>query len=162
LADFRADQQAVTAHAGDRIRVGQQSVPPEDVIDVLGQHLGSLRLLVRQPQRVPLGTYRGLHFGLVVQTQAPPDAYLQGAATRHAMLSRDHHGPRAVLNAIERLAGEYTFECERLAQDLAIAEAQLRDYQARLDMPFAYEGYLSALTDLRDQLRLGLASVQSP
>ena len=37
-------------------------------------------------------------------------------------LSRDHHGPRAVLNALERLADGYGSECDRVRQDLAIAE----------------------------------------
>ena len=35
-----------------------------------------------------------------------PDVYLEGATTRHAMLSRDA-GPRAVLNALDRLADAY-------------------------------------------------------
>ena len=39
-----------------------------------------------------------------------------------ATLSRDHQGPRAVLNALERLAGGYGSECDRVRQDLAIAE----------------------------------------
>ncbi len=75
------------------------------------------------------------------------------------MLSREHHGPRAVLNALERLAGGYATECARVRQDLVIAEAQLRDYQARLDTPFPHDSYLSGLTALRDQLKAGLSGV---
>ena len=86
-----------------------------------------------------------------------PDLYLEGATTRQSMLSRDHHGPRAILNAAERLANAYLSECARVRQDLAIAEAQLRDYQARLGIPFFHESYLSQLTTLRDQLKLGLS-----
>jgi hypothetical protein len=48
-------------------------------------------------------------------------------------------------------------ECDRLQQDLAIAESQLRDYQARLGAPFLHDAYLSELTDLRDQLKAGLS-----
>lgn len=77
---------------------------------------------------------------------------------RHDSLSRDHHGPRAVLNAFERLANGYGSEMTRLRQDLSIAEGQLRDYQARLGKPFEHEQYLSELTTLRDQLKAGLSA----
>ena len=74
------------------------------------------------------------------------------------MLSRDSHGPRAVLNALDRLAGSYRGTVRRPpAQDLAIAEGQLRDYEARLGQPFAHDDYLAELTDLRDQLKAGLS-----
>ena len=83
--------------------------------------------------------------------------YLEGAITRQSSLSKEHQGPRAVLNALERLAGGYGPECDRIRQDLAIAESQLRDYQARLGAPFVHDGYLSELTTLRDQLKAGLS-----
>jgi hypothetical protein len=73
------------------------------------------------------------------------------------MLSREHQGPRAVLNALERLANGYGSDCERVRQDLGIAESQLRDYQARLGTPFPHDAYLSDLTALRDQLKAGLS-----
>jgi hypothetical protein len=70
---------------------------------------------------------------------------------------REHHGPRAVLNALERLADAYGSECDRTRQDLALAESQLRDYQARLGVPFLHDSYLTDLTALRDQLRACLS-----
>ena len=90
-------------------------------------------------------------------TQVPPDVYLEGAITRQSSLSQEHQGPRAVLNALERLVSGYGPECDRIRQDLAIAESQLRDYQARLGAPFLHDGYLSELTALRDQLKAGLS-----
>ena len=51
------------------------------------------------------------------------EVFLEGAATRHGMLSRDHRGPRAVLNALDRLAGSYQGQCDATAADLAIAQA---------------------------------------
>ena len=111
---------------------------------------------VRETRRVPLGIYRGLRFGLVLHPQFAPDVYLEGAATRQSMLSREHHGPRAVLNALERLASAYGSECDRVRQDLAIAEAQLRDYQARLGKPFPPRVLPVQLGTLRDQLKAGL------
>ena len=67
------------------------------------------------------------------------------------------HGPRAVLNALDRLADSYPGQRAATAQDLAIAQGQLRDHQARLGTPFAHDAYLAELTHLRDQLKAGLS-----
>jgi hypothetical protein len=101
------------------------------VIDVLGARLDALPQYVRQSQRVPLGVCRGLRFGLTVDPQYAPEVYLERAITRRSPLSREHCGPRAVLNALERLAGGYASECNRVREDLGIAESQLSDYKAR-------------------------------
>jgi hypothetical protein len=103
-------------------------------------------------------TYRGLRFGLVLRPQFPTEVYLEGRALREDTLSRDHQGARAVLNALERLTGGYALACHGIRQDLAVAEGQLRDYQARLGKPFTHESYLAELTSLRDQLKAGLFS----
>jgi hypothetical protein len=113
---------------------------------------------VRATTRVPIGIYRGLRFGIILNPQFPPDVYLEGAITRQSALSRDHKGPRAVLNGLERLASAYGSECVRVRQDLTIAESQLRDYQARLGKPFSHDAYLSELVSLRDQLKAGLSA----
>jgi hypothetical protein len=107
-----------------------------------------------------LGVYRGLRFGMVLHPQFVPEVYLDGAIAQQTMLSREHHGPRALLNAVERLASGYDSECDRVRQDLTIAEAQLRDYQARLGAPFSHEAHLVQLTALRDQLKAGLSGAQ--
>src|SRR3984893_8921024 len=99
---------------------------------------------------------------MVLNPQLSTEVYLEGATTRLDTLSRDHHGPRAVLNALERLANAYCSECARAKQDLAIAESQLRDYQARLGKPFLHDAYLSELTSLRDQLKAGARMMQRP
>jgi len=113
---------------------------------------------VRETTHVPLGTYQGLRFGLVLHPQFPPEVYLQGAITRRSESLRDHQGPRAVLNAVERLAGTYGAECARLQEDLSIADAQLRDHRAHLGKPFVHDVYLSELANLRDQLKIGLSA----
>jgi hypothetical protein len=46
----------------------------------------------------------------VLHPQFPADAYLEGATTRQTQLSQDHRGPRAVLNALERLAGGLIYQ----------------------------------------------------
>ena len=139
------------------IIIGSRTVLRDDAVAALGQALDALPQHVMQHRRVPLGIYRGLRFGMVLHPQWSPEVYLEGAATRQDQLSREHHGPRAVLNAVERLAGGYGSECDRIRQDLGIAEAQLRDYQARLGKPFPHDAYLAELTALRDQLKAGLS-----
>jgi hypothetical protein len=66
----------------------------------------------------PLSIYRGLKFGLILQPQSTPELYLEGKATRQVTLSKEHRGPRAVLNALERLANGYGPEVNRVRQDL--------------------------------------------
>jgi hypothetical protein len=112
---------------------------------------------MQQSKRFPLGHYRGLAFGLVLHAGGAGEVFLEGAATRHAMLSRDHQGPRAVLNALDRLSGSYDGQCNATAADLAIAEGQHRDYQARLGRAFPHDGYKQELADLRDRLKAGLS-----
>jgi hypothetical protein len=159
LANLAADLATATAHAADPIKIGNHTVSHEDAPSVLGGRLDSLPQYVREARRVPVGFYRGLEFGLMLHPQFPPDVYLTGHATRQSMLSREHQGPRAVLNALERLASGYDSECARVRQDLSIAEAQLRDYQTRLGTPFAHDAYSSELTTLRDLLRAGLSGM---
>ncbi|HWP39624.1 MAG TPA: helicase-related protein, partial [Tepidisphaeraceae bacterium] len=158
LDKLTTDEATATQHDRDPVTIGKQAIAREDVPAVLGKKLDSLSVGVRDTTRVPIGTYRGLRFGLVLHPQFPPDVYLEGAITRQTGLSRDHQGPRAVLNALERIATGYGSECVRVRQDLAIAESQLRDYQARLGQPFPHEAYLSELTGLRDQLKARLSA----
>ena len=157
LSKLTTDEATATAHADDPITIGGRTYPRDDVASVLGGKLDGLPKNVRETTRIPVGIYRGLRFGIVLNPQFPPEVYVEGAITRQSMLSREHQGPRAVLNALERLAGAYGSECVRVRQDLAIAESQLRDYQARLGKPFLHDAYLAELTSLRDQLKAGLS-----
>ncbi len=158
LSKLTTDEATATAHAGDAITLAGRKWSREDAPGILAGQLDALPKNVRDTTRVPFGVYRGLRFGMVLHPQFPPDVYLEGAITRQSTLSRDHQGPRAVLNAVERLAGAYGSECTRVRQDLSIAESQLRDYQARLGKPFLHDAYLSELTGLRDQLKAGLSA----
>ena len=116
----------------------------------------------RDPHSTFVHLFWGLRFGAqrrASHTHFPPDVYLEGSAMRQTVCCRrNHQGPRAVLNALERLAGGYGADCERVRQDLAIAQSQLRDYQARLGKSFLHDAYLSELTGLRDQLKAGLSA----
>jgi N12 class adenine-specific DNA methylase len=159
LSKLTSDQQTVTDHADDPIAIGNRTYPREDIPAILGKKLDALPIHVNETTRIPIGVYRGLRFGIVLDPEFPTSVFLEGGITRRSQLSRDRQGPRAVLNALERLAGGYGNECSRLRQDLTIAETQLRDYQARLGKPFVHDGYLSELTVLRDQLKAGLSAM---
>ena len=158
LAKLTADEATTNEHAKDPISIGGRVYGRDAVAEVLGGKLDALPWTVQERTRVPLGTYRGLRFGMVLHPQFPPDVYLEGNTSRTAMLSREHQGPRAVLNALDRLAGTFDSDCDRVRQDLAVAEGQLRDYQARLGKPFMHDAYLTELTGLRDSLKAGLSA----
>ena len=76
--------------------------------------------------------------------------YVAGTLRRSAPLVRDVYGPRAILNAVERLMGSADTERDKATRDLTIAQGQRRDYEARLGAGFAHAAYLHALTDLRN------------
>eukprot|EP00456_Euglypha_rotunda_P092132 TRINITY_DN969_c0_g1_i7.p1 TRINITY_DN969_c0_g1~~TRINITY_DN969_c0_g1_i7.p1 ORF type:complete len:1767 (+),score=377.51 TRINITY_DN969_c0_g1_i7:163-5301(+) len=158
LAKVKADQSTTERHRDDPVTIDGRTCPRDDVPAILGGKLDRLPKTVREQTRIPVGTYRGLKFGLILNSAFPPDVYLEGEVIRQSGLSRDHQGPRAVLNAVERVAAGYEPESVRLQQDLDIAENQLRDYHARLGNSFAHDAYLSELTDLRDLLKAGLSA----
>ncbi|HYV36082.1 MAG TPA: hypothetical protein VE988_10290, partial [Gemmataceae bacterium] len=157
LNALTADMETSKAHEHDRITIGSRTCSGEEVLATLGQKMDTLPQNARDTRRVAIGIYRGLRFGLVLHPQCAPDVYLDGAAVRQSGFLSDSHGPRAVLNAVERLAKAYETDCARVRQDLAIAEGQLRDYQARIGQPFAHDSYLAELAALRDQLKSALS-----
>ena len=163
LSKLSEDEATAKAHANDPIAIAGRAYRRQDVADILAGKLEAMPKNVRETTRIQIGNYRGLRFGLILHSQFASEVYLEGATTRTATLSRDHQGPRAILNAIERLATGYAPECDRVQRDLAIAESQLRDYQARLGTPFSHDAYQSDLTALRDLLKAGLSgAVQEP
>ena len=114
------------------------------------------------PQRIPLGVYRGLRFGLVLDPSFSPEVYLEGEITRRDSLSRDHHGPRAILNALNWLANSYGNQCD----STPAGADHCRDPAPRLPGPARHtlrpRCYLTQLTSLRDQLKAGLAAPPTP
>ena len=155
LAGLTADQATLKAHEEDAISIGSRAT--RDPVAALGQALDAMPLHVMQDRRVALGVYRGLRFGMVLHPQWSPEVYIEGATLRKDTLSREYQGPRAILNAVERLARGYGVESERTRQDLGIAQSQLRDYEARIGQPFSHAAYLDQLAALRDKLKAGLS-----
>jgi len=158
LSKLTADEATSMANCDKPITIGKRNWSRGDALAALAGQLDSLPRGVNATTRVPIGVYQGLRFGLVLHPQFPPDVYLEGEISRQTMLSREHQGPRAVMNAVERLANGYDSDCTRVRQDLAIAKSQLRDYQERLGKPFLHDTYLMELTALRDQLKAGLSA----
>jgi len=162
IADLTADQATLAAHDGDPFIIGGRPCNRAEAAEALGRRLDALPEKVRETGRFPVGTYRGLRFAVVLHPNGAAEVALEGAATRHTMLSRDARGPRAVMNALERLTGSYQDQCDTARQELALAEGQVRDHEVRLGQPFAHETYLADLTALRDQLKAALASTAAP
>jgi hypothetical protein len=157
VAGLSADQATAAAHRRDPLTIGGRTYGGDDALAALGHRLDTLPEKVRDTARIAGGRYRGLAFGLALYAGGGAEVVLEGAATRHGQLSRDHRGPRAVLNALERLADSYPGQAATAAKDLAIARGQLRDHEARIGRPFAHDAYLAGLTELRDQLKAGLS-----
>jgi N12 class adenine-specific DNA methylase/SAM-dependent methyltransferase len=158
LEKLRADQVVLIEHANEPVVIGGHPYRRDEVVDALDRRLGGLPALVRQETDIPLGTYRGLRFGLMVQPTVPMEVYLGDALVRSSRLSAEHQGPRAVLNAVERLARSQELDMEQVERDLAISERQLRDYQERLGQAFPHDGYFSELARLRDALKAKLSA----
>ena len=138
--------------------IGTQPYSRHDALEALAARLHALPVLVYETHSVALGLTRGLRFGLVQHPQGAPEVYVEGALRRSAPLARDVHGPRAILNAVERLIGSAAAERDKARRDLEIAQGQLRDYEARLGAGFPHATYLEALTALRTQLEAALSS----
>ena len=132
-----------------------QPNPPS--MESLGGRLDALPEKVSETRRRKLGTYRGLEYGVIQHTMGQIDVYVEGAAKRLTQMVRDNPGPRAVLNAVERLVGGYEHEREDIQAEIALKQGQLKDYEARLGKRFEHEEYRRQLADLRDQLKLGLS-----
>ena len=105
IAGLTADMETMEGH--DDLVIGSRSCSRKHAAELLGGVLDTLPMKVYEKKRVPLGTYRGLHFGIVLNPQWANEVYLEGAVTRQDTLSRDSQGPRAILNAVDRIASGY-------------------------------------------------------
>ncbi|WP_232056359.1 DEAD/DEAH box helicase family protein [Tuwongella immobilis] len=152
------DLQTLRNHADDPIQIDGQPQAREQLLANLAAAIQELPEHGAVSGRFPLGIYRGLTFGLKRNLDRTADVYLQGATCREAMLSRESQGPRAVLHALARIVDHYAESLSKSRHDRQVFQTQLRDYQARVGVPFAHAAYLDQLTQLRDQLRHALAA----
>ena len=131
-----------------------EGIPSQEAV---AERLKRMPEKVSETYRTKLGTYRGLECGMILHPLGGTEVYLDGNVRRRETLLRDNPGPRAVLNALERLAGGYEYECRNLKTEIGVKQGQLMDYEARLGRPFPHAEYMSQLTDLRDKLKDGLS-----
>ena len=76
---------------------------------------------VQRSRRFALGTYRGLRFGVERHPGGAGDVYLEGAAVRDAILSCESQGPRAVMNALGRIAEDFPEALQKARHDHTLA-----------------------------------------
>ncbi len=150
------DLATLTSHAPDAVIIGERPVAKDDLIAVLGKRLNGLPAEVSETRTIKLGIYHGLEFGVIIHRFGAPESYLQGEIVRRGDLARDA-GPRAVLNALDRMIGGYDDQIGNAKRELGIAQGQLRDYEGRIGNAFAHEEFKRELEGLRDQLRIGLS-----
>ena len=154
LESLTADRQTVAAGDPGALVVGGRSVSIQDAPAVLTRALE--RLPATADRNFPLGTYRGLSFGIAFHWGSA-DVYLSGRTELRSPLSKESRGARAVLNALNRIVVSYDERIEANTKDLVLARSQLCDYQDRLGRAFAHSAYLSELTDLRERLKVALS-----
>jgi hypothetical protein len=157
VAALTQDITTTEVHATALVTIGTRRSSRHDALEALAARLHARPALVYETRHVALGLYRGLRFGLVQHPQGAPEVYVEGALRRSTALARDVHGPRAILNAVERLLGSAAMERDKAIRDLTIAQGQLRDYETRLGTGFAHAAYLEELTGLRNQLEAVLS-----
>jgi N12 class adenine-specific DNA methylase len=154
LSALDDDRQTLSETSANHLTVGGSRVPLAEAAAALGTALS--RIPEGAERTFPLGSYRGLSFG-IVQHWGGADVYLSGRTELRSQLSRESRGPRAVLNALTRLASTFDERIEATTRELDLARGQLRDYEARLGRPFAHAAYLRELTELRDRLKVALS-----
>jgi hypothetical protein len=160
LADLAQDLATASAPMSAPFTIGHRTCSREEALERLATRLQVLPSDVAETRDIPLGTCHGLPFSLVLHPQGAPDVCVEGATTRYGTLSRDSHGPRAILNAVERVMESYEAEHEKTRRDLDIAQGQQHDYQARQGAEFAHEHYLDELSGLRNQLEAALSGTE--
>jgi hypothetical protein len=157
MAGLAQDMATAQAHADDPLTIGDRICRREQAQEALAERLRTLPASVQALRHIPLGRYRGLNFGIALYPGHAPETYVEGEVTRLGKLAGERPGPRALLNAVERIVGGYENEYGQAAQDAQIARDRLRDYAARRDGTFAHAAYLEELTGLRDRLEAALA-----
>ena len=157
-----ADRQTAEDCQHLSVFIGRHAVLRADVPVVLEKKLDAMPIKIVDTVRFPIGSYHGLEFGMILYPRGQPDVYVEGAMTRITGVSSVNPGPRAVLNAVERLLESFPVEITHIEQDMSIAESQLHDYEARLGKSFVHEAYVSELAQLRNALKERLTGRTDP
>ena len=151
-----ADQATAAAHAADPMTIGGRTCLRDDVPAVLAGQLDS-------SPRCPRNDPRSLGYLSRSAFRPDPSPAIPGGCIsgryRYSSVGTLTGTPGTACRAQRPGAHGWQLwhRMRPCPQDLALAESQLCDYQARLGVPFLHDAYLSELTDLRDQLKAALA-----
>ena len=86
----------------------------------IGERMKRMPEKVSETYRTRLETFHGLEAGIILHPLGGTEVYLDGAVRCRETLIRDNPGPRAVLNALERLAEGYDDDIRHLKAEIAI------------------------------------------
>jgi N12 class adenine-specific DNA methylase len=160
--NLKRDMDQIASSAHPEFTINGQTVARDDVSARLAESLKQVPEFIGAPIRIDLGKFHGLTFGLDLSPSGPRELRLSGATTRRTTLSRDATGPRAILNALNRMAASYREQSSITDGEIQLARQQLHDYQVRLGALFPHQAHTDRLRQLRDQLKLALSSPPSP
>ena len=150
--NFTCDQATAKTHADDWITIGKRTYPGDEATEVLGHSLDRLPKEVYESRRVPLGLYRGLKFGLILQPQFSPLVYLEGSTRGRPCC---HATITARVPSSMPWSGSPAATLRNARRSGKTLPSPNRSYAitgTRLGAEFSHERYLSELTALRDQL----------
>lgn len=153
--DIRRLEQRLEGLTADMATMAGSDVVPS--AESIGEKLKRMPEKVSETYRTKLGTYRGLQASMILHPLGGTEVVLDGATRCRETLMRDNPGPRAVLNALERLANGYDHASRCNRAEIGVKQGQLKDFEARLGRPFEHGEYMNQLADLRDKLRDGLS-----
>jgi N12 class adenine-specific DNA methylase len=148
------DKERISTWKGNPLIINGMSCSIDDASTALARVLEGIQQT--SDRKFPLGKYRGLTFGIEYRWNNA-DVYLSGESEQRTQLSKESRGPRAVINALNRVTASYSERLESAAKELELARTQLHDYEARLGKPFTHNEYLEKLTLHRDRLKVALS-----
>jgi N12 class adenine-specific DNA methylase len=149
------DKERVSSWKGDPLIINGKPCSLDDASTALARVLEGIP--ENSDRRFLLGKYRGITFGIEYRWNNA-DVYLSGETEQRTQLSKESRGPKAVLNALNRITASYDERIESNAKELELSRTQLGDYEVRLGRPYTHSGYLDELTSLRDRLKVALSS----
>lgn len=155
---LQEDTATVEASHERGLVLGGYRVPPDEWTKMVGDALDRLPITTDNYQKLSMGDYKGLRFGLILHRDSAREVFLEGKLLHCERLGCEHQGPRAVLNALERLCRELPEATRQTKEELALSEKQLQDYASKLNQPFTYDSYRAELDRLRGLLKSKLTA----
>lgn len=156
-SDLQQDHETLRTHQDEGLKIGGRAHHPSDVNELLGNRLKSFSARQPRSRKLTLGTKCGLRFGVTADTDSRVSVFVDGATSMTRRLAGGTPGPRAVLNALDRIIEELPQRAEKVRVDIAQARKHLEDYRDRVGTPFEYEAYFSELSSLRNELNDALS-----